>query len=151
MKNERLTNKNLDEYNPEYDFCVGCEHFGEPNGCNRWNGTCGNYERFMETYNRLAELEDKIENGTLIDTKVKIGQRVFRFGFFKGDFDEYIVSNVVLENGKLEIHLKHDFDEHSTCYSVTVLGVDEIGKTVFLTREEAEKRLKELQKWISKI
>lgn len=93
----------------------------------------------------LAELEDKIENGTLIDTKVKIGQRVFRFGFFKGDFDEYIVSNIVLENGKLEIHLKHDYDEHSTCYSVTVLGIEEIGKTVFLTREETEKRLKELQ------
>lgn len=65
MEYKRLTNNNLDEYNPEYDFCVGCEHFGEPNGCNRSNGTCGNYERFMETYNRLAELEDKIEQGTL--------------------------------------------------------------------------------------
>lgn len=69
---KRLTNNNLEEYNPEYDFCVGCKHFGEPNGCNRPNGTCGNYERFIETYNRLAELEDKIENGTLkeVDNKV---------------------------------------------------------------------------------
>lgn len=65
-KYKRLTNKNLDEYNPEYDFCVGCEYFGEPNGCNRPNGTCGNYERFMETYNRLAELEDKLEDGELV-------------------------------------------------------------------------------------
>ena len=64
---KRLTNNNLDEYNPEYDFCMGCKYFGEPNGCNRPNGSCSNYERFIETYNRLAELEDKIENGTLIE------------------------------------------------------------------------------------
>ena len=64
-KYKRLTNKNTDEYNPEYDFCMGCKYFGEPNGCNRFNGTCGNYERFIETYSRLEELEDKIENGTL--------------------------------------------------------------------------------------
>lgn len=72
-------------------------------------------------------------NGTLIDTKVKIGQRVFRRGFFKDEIDGYIVSNIILENGKLEVHLKHDFDEHKTCYSATVLGIEEIGKTVFLT------------------
>lgn len=63
---KRLTNKNLSEFDPEYDFCKGCEYFGEPNGCNRWNGTCGNYEQFNEMYNRLAELEDKIEKGTLV-------------------------------------------------------------------------------------
>ena len=77
MEYKRLTNKNWDEYNPEYDFCIGCEHFGEPNGCNRSNGTCGNYERFMETYNRLAELEDKIEQGTLIELPCKVGDRFY--------------------------------------------------------------------------
>ena len=66
---KRLTNNNLEEYNPEYDFCVGCKYFGEPNGCNRPNGTCDDYERFNETYNRLAELEDKIESGELCDRK----------------------------------------------------------------------------------
>ncbi len=63
---KRLTNNNLEEYDPEYAFCIGCEYFGEPNGCNRQNGSCGNYDQFIELYNRLAELEDKIENGTLI-------------------------------------------------------------------------------------
>lgn len=63
---ERLTNKNHDEYDPEYDFCCDCEYFGEPCGCNRPNGTCGNYDCFLETYNRLAELEDKIEKGLLV-------------------------------------------------------------------------------------
>lgn len=43
---KRLTNNNLEEYDPEYDFCIGCKYFGEPNGCNQPNGTCSNYERF---------------------------------------------------------------------------------------------------------
>lgn len=66
MNYKRLTNNNRNEYDPEYDFCCDCKYFGEPNGCNRPNGTCGNYDRFVETYNRLGELEDKIENGTLV-------------------------------------------------------------------------------------
>ena len=48
---KKLTNNNADEYDLEYDleydFCIGCKYFGEPNGCNRPNGTCDNYERFM--------------------------------------------------------------------------------------------------------
>ena len=56
---KRLTNNNRDEYDPEYDFCIDCKYFGEPNGCNRPNGTCDNYDRFIEMYNRLAELEDQ--------------------------------------------------------------------------------------------
>ena len=63
---KRLTNNNSDGYDPEYDFCCDCKYLGEPNGCNRPNGTCDSYDRFLETYNRLAELEDKIENGTLV-------------------------------------------------------------------------------------
>lgn len=68
---KRLTNNNRDEYDAEYDFCCDCKYFGEPCGCNRPNGTCGNYDRFIETYNRLVELEDKIENGTLIELPCK--------------------------------------------------------------------------------
>lgn len=72
MKNyKRLTNNNRDEYDAEYDFCCDCKYFGEPCGCNRPNGTCSNYDRFLETYSRLAELEDKIENGTLVELPCK--------------------------------------------------------------------------------
>lgn len=68
MKNyKRLTNNNYGEYDPEYDFCCDCKYFGEPCGCNRPNGTCDNYDRFLETYSRLAELEDKIETGALVE------------------------------------------------------------------------------------
>ena len=60
-KYKRLTTNNLEEYDPEYDFCIYCKYFGEPNGCNRPNGTCDNYDMFIEAYTRLAELEDKID------------------------------------------------------------------------------------------
>ena len=70
---KRLTNNNSDGYDAEYDFCCGCQYFGEPCGCNRPNGTCDSYDRFLETYNRLSELEDKIEAGTLIEIPCKVG------------------------------------------------------------------------------
>lgn len=65
---KRLTNNDINEYSPEIDFCTGCRYYGEHNGCNRKQGSCDNYDRFNEMYNRLAELEDKIENGELIFT-----------------------------------------------------------------------------------
>ena len=61
---ERLTNPNLEEYYPKHDFCLGCEHF-ENHTCNRWNGTCANYEDFNRVYDRLYDLEDKIECGEI--------------------------------------------------------------------------------------
>lgn len=66
---KRLTTNNRDEYNPEYEFCCYCKFFGgEPRCCNNPIGTCKNHNRFLGIYNRLAELEDKIENGTLIES-----------------------------------------------------------------------------------
>lgn len=64
---KRLTNPNLEEYYPKHDFCLGCEHF-ENHICKRWNGNCANYEDFNRVYDRLFDLEDKIESGELIST-----------------------------------------------------------------------------------
>ena len=61
---ERLTNPNLEEYYPKHDFCLGCEHF-ENHACNRWNGNCANYEDYNRVYDRLFDLEDKIERGEI--------------------------------------------------------------------------------------
>ena len=61
----RLTNKNNEEYNPEFDFCSGCK-FYENDCCICPNGECGNFKRFIETYKRLEELEDKIEKGEFV-------------------------------------------------------------------------------------
>ena len=68
------------------------------------------FEKFIKQHNRLAELEDKIENGTLIELK-----------------EPHIVKN-----------------EGSVCYEVW--WQEAINRfDWFDTKEEAEKKLKELQ------
>ena len=136
---KRLTNNNLEEYDPEYDFCVGCKHFGEPNGCNRPNGTCDNYERFLETYNCLTELEDKIENGTIIELPCKIGDTIYEvFKYHKPPFIQQTkVEKIIVTEKGLRLKLaRNSFYETS---------IASLGKTLFLTEESAEARLKELQ------
>lgn len=131
---KRLTNNNLEEYDPEYDFCIDCKYFGEPNGCNRPNGTCGNYDRFLETYNRLAELEDKIENKNLIELPCKVGDSFYGFyGIESNTIFKYSVTAIkILENNI--IHL-------CTVYDIEFV----LGKNCFLTKAEAKAKLKELQ------
>lgn len=128
---KRLTNNNSDEYDPEYDFCCGCQYFGEPCGCNRPNGTCDSYDCFLETYDRLAELEDKIENGTLIETP-KIGQTMYGFSVRK-QLIEFTVIAITIDS----------------LYNITVWDDDDndfvVGENGFYSFEQAQSKLKELQ------
>lgn len=145
---KRLTNNNLEEYDPEYDFCIDCKYFGEPNGCNRPNGTCGNYDRFLETYNRLAELEDKIENKNLIELPCKVGDMVYIPYKFRN-------KNGVLETiiEEIRIEEKHTLFWAKPLYTNNSIRVKYLGwkkskdfnKTWFLTKAGAEAKLKELQ------
>ena len=41
---------------------------------------------------------------------------------------------------------EHDLDPTDWCTNVTDMSMNEIGKTLFFTREEAEKKLKEMKK-----
>ena len=139
---KRLTTNNLEEYDPEYDFCIECKYFGEPNGCNRPNGTCDSYDRFMETYNRLVELEDKIENGTLRDFPCTVGDEVF----WACDLDKQysqVMHGVVIglsvpPKNTVWVSVKYD-DGLSFDHTV-----ESWGKSLFRTKAEAEARLKEL-------
>lgn len=137
---KRLTNNNLEEYDPEYDFCVGCKHFGEPNGCNRPNGTCDNYELFLETYNCLTELEDKIENGTIIELPCKVGDTIYEvFKYHKPPFIQQTkVEKIIVTEKGLKLKLARN--------SLYETSIASLGKTLFLTEEAAEAQIKELQK-----
>ena len=97
---------------------------------------------YSHIYNRLAELEDKIEQGTLIEFPCKVGDTVYypttTLGY-KGCI-KYEIREIKIDN--ICINFNNDFvsdiGEYSTAYMV--YGID-----IFTTREEAEKRLKELQ------
>ena len=138
MTYKRLTNNHYCEYDVEYDFCRGCEYFGEPCGCNRPNGTCDNYERFLETYSRLAELEDKIENGKLIELPCRVGDVVY-----------FILDYVSFGKLEAEKTIRPKIIDYVDLYGFESDGLQvswiDLNRQVFLSRAEAEKRLAELK------
>jgi hypothetical protein len=92
-------------------------------------------------YNKLCGIENKIEQGTLIELPCKVGDTVYRITKSYRAAEQvtpYIVKEIIIDKkgvSYLTIALKGT--QSITC-KVKL-------ETVFLTREEAEKRLKELQ------
>lgn len=78
-----------------------------------------------ELRHRLSELEDKLEAGTLVELPCKMGDTVYQTDGIR--VYSSIVKNIV-------------FDTEGLAFDKTA-----IGKSVFLTREAAEARLKELE------
>lgn len=144
MKYERLTNNNYDEYDLEYDFCCDCEYFGEPHGCYRHNGSCDGYERFLETYSRLAELEDKIEAGTLVTVPYAIGQEVYwvdKKGYF--DVEKAKVSIITIRHdGSVDTRLNpyNNDGSYRSCFKYNPKY-----DALFDNEADAKKRLEEIR------
>ena len=109
-KYKRLTNKNWKEnYDIFEDAC-----------CDTCAEDCGECERNFNALVRLAELEDKIENGQLLELPCKVGDTVYKvYGKCDGNSCPYSVN-----------------------FSYVMLN--EIGKNIFVTKEAAEAKLKEL-------
>jgi hypothetical protein len=86
-----------------------------------------------DLYNRLAELEDKIENGTLIELHCKVGDKVYQFD----------------NGGKIcESEIKSIYYADNTLfYDCGYFAFDNtaIGEGIYLTKAEAENKLKELK------
>lgn len=90
-------------------------------------------------YIRLAELEDKIENGTLVELPCKVGDTVYIV--YSSLIRKWEVDFICIDKGSIFFKLGHKgtFDYNS-------FWLEELGDHVFLTKAEAEKRLEELQK-----
>ena len=117
-------------------------------------------ESQTDVLNRLAELEDKIEQGTLIELPCKVGDRVYidsrvwsggvcwQHDYLGSPSKLFYVGKIFyFKINKKQFLMKiRVYAEYSNLrYKTKCFAVSAIGKTVFLTREEAEKRLKELQ------
>lgn len=86
-----------------------------------------------ELRHRLAELEDKIESGTLVDLPCKLGQVIYTV--YDGAIHEYFAEEVnVHEDGRFIF-------ETPTLFPKRLV----FGKEVFTDKSKAEARLKELQ------
>lgn len=99
-----------------------------------------------EIYMKLKQYEDLEEQGLLLRLPCKVGDTIYRINQYA---KESIISMKVLQvrfgelyigNKFLRIDAINDEDMGEFCYLQ-----DEIGKTVFLTRTEAERALKQLQ------
>ena len=114
MEYDRLTGKSECGYN-NLDACLNCD----------LEMDCGLCPYWAKALDRLAELEAKIEQGTLIELPCKVGDTVYQ------------TDGVRIYESKVELLIydcgRWAFNEKA------------IGTSVFLTREEAEKRLKELK------
>ncbi len=117
------------------------------------------FEKFIKQHNRLAELEDKIEQGTLIELPCKVGDTVYvrenTWTWYNSSFNRAFIGGEFFVIGKITsiritekqtlIKVKATYKENPCKYTKRDYPISAIGKTVFLTREEAEIRLKELQ------
>lgn len=99
----------------------------------------------------FAELEDKIENGTLIELPCKVGDKVYCVPS-KKEYEENIRHmverfNVVSERQISAITIRQrSIGVRVGGFPETSYAEKEFGKTLFFTREEAEAKLEELQK-----
>ena len=122
MEYERLTRK-ADNGTPYFDGCLCCDLESDCGLCPYWESGI----------KRLAELEDKIEQGTLLELACKKGDKVYQVDCVR--VYELTVLGIRVFNNKFY-------------YETQGVGFDNtaIGESIFLTREEAENKLKELQK-----
>ena len=154
-KYKRLTNKDWKEhYDIFEDVC-----------CDTCSEDCGQCERNFNALVRLAELEDKIENGRLVELPCKVGDTVYGVGF---TCCMKLYASTKQEKRKIcNECVKMDAECHKCKYGIPAIEkfvctqiqlCDDkytyiVGKRyknyrpddVFLTQEEAEARLKELQ------
>ena len=134
---KRLTNNNSDEYDTRVDFCTGCYSY-KYGFCDNPDGECSNFTRFCEMYNRLTELEDKIEAGTLMEFPVKAGDTVWFITEIEPT--SWIVKTVEIHKDNYILRCGHEGNDDYAAMLSKYLGV-----WWFLTREGAEARLKEME------
>lgn len=107
-------------------------------------------------YQRLAELEDKIENGEVIIPKFSIGKEIYYIDYYNYErtcehcgetyYEEELkgvslgkIAGFIIRKGKVLFSIDYKIDTGSDWY--TNRGEQDI----FLTKAEAEKKLKEIQ------
>ena len=86
---------------------------------------------------KLADYEDLEEQGRLVKLPCKIGTKVYNITWWDD------VQEKVVVKGKTYYRTIHKHKVSKSTFGYT--DIEEIGKTVFLTKSEAEAKLKELR------
>lgn len=125
----------------QVDDLDGCEEY-----CDSCDGECSKCA-LQKCFNKLAEYEDLEEQGLLLRLPCKVGDTIYVNGFLGvGEAEEYKVIRVDyhsnLSMGRSEFYVEalllSDPRNSIGFYD------KEIGKTVFLTKAEAEQKLRKV-------
>ena len=106
---------------------------------------------------RLAEFEDKLEAGTLVELPCKVGDIVYCLiaqgthgtVYTTGAAISRAVTKIIWDGRRFEIYSERSHiwsNDYNECNYYGYLG-----ETVFLTREAAEARLKELEEKVNEL
>ena len=94
------------------------------------------------SYDRLRELAEADKDGRVVVLPCKVGDRLYEVTGRK-TISVYKVKAIRVE--LFSLFIEWDIVEGFVWQSLSGINAGEIGKTVFLTREEAEKALEELE------
>lgn len=114
-----------------------------------WLNACEPDDEEIESiYYKLKEYEDLEEQGRLIKLPCKIGDTVYcifsrytKCTFYNEEFDEYSCQGCEYECDSKKENYVQDMRVYSLDWIIT--NLNNFGKTVFLTKSEAEAKLKE--------
>ena len=116
----------LSDRNP----CTNCKADRQIGNPNRWECECSRCDKHKNWKNdcvkKLTEYETAEEEGRLVVLPCKVGDFVYKIIYQRDNFDDRPYRIV-------------------TAVKFTLDMTDDIGKKVFLTREEAEKALREME------
>lgn len=95
---------------------------------------------FISVQEKLREYEQLEEQGLMVRLPVKIGSTLYQPIYSSINEYEVIGFNIRHNRRMCEVAYESGSEWHKT-----VCGFNAIGKTVFLTREEADQKLKEME------
>lgn len=96
------------------------------------------YDDIANIVERLAEYEDAEEQGLLVRLPCKVGDKIFEvFKYPVPKIKETVVDKIVFTAKGIRLKLARNSSYET--------AVSSIGKTIFFSKAEAEKKLKELK------
>lgn len=96
-----------------------------------------NCKTIDDVIDKLADYEDLEEQGRLVKLPCKIGTKVYNITWWDD------VQEKVVVKGKIYYRTIHKHKVSKSAFGYT--DIEEIGKTVFLTKSEAEQKLKKME------
>lgn len=133
---ERLTKRDFSRITYNERRSIMCSSYCD--NCSKGTGDCNTMKKMI---NRLAELEDLEEQGLLVKLPCKVGDTVYVP-------TRNFISELRITMVSVDMHEAYfSWMLNSGIYpNLDGFHGYELGKTVFLTREEAEKKLEKMKK-----